>query len=919
MNRKEGRQMRRTAWILAMVGLASLTIGLIGQGSNGLAELTVRKIVLEPPSAVTRGDVVAVHAWVMNTGERPAGEFKAEFFYRRQNEGESWTSFYTVLIPNLPPSQQDLLEIRDDGHTIGLDTSSLDVGTYEIRVVADSNDLIPEWDKTNNELATTLTILPSRAGLPDLQPLSLSFDPPTPAGGQLVVVSSEVANTGDQNASGFRVSFSVDDKEFDSTILDGLVAGATVDVRGALDPYALQLGPGSHTVRVEVDSEAKVDEQDEANNELVASLTIEGAELRPISLEFARSLVHLDEPVTVTSRVRNVGKAEAGVVEVAFLVDGVQFALANVGAIGPGAEATASGELLGSRPDLSLSPGTHEVRVVVDPHGLVAETDKTNNVASKSVSILPEERKLAELHPESLELNPPSPVESGKADAVTVSSVITNTGRAEAKGFAVQFGYRVKGALRWETMPCRDAAGCDRLDLAPGAEMKVEGTFPVATVTPGLYEVRVLVDPHQGCNLATCGDYGRVEEIDETNNELVSTLTLLAARLPDLALDPTQPLVIAPSNTVRRGQTLRLTANLTNLGDADAGPFDVDFSYAYVPGLSPQAGTSVAPQGVGAQAPAFTRFASVPNPGLAVGKSGTAQAVLETVDLRPGSYLIRVEIDPATSDRPLGRVTERVESNNIVDTPVLIQGADLAPTGLVLDPPSPVAAGQRVTLKALVTNVGVDPAGKFSVEFSWCETIDPTGPAPQVVCHSVGSVSFPGMAVANPQQAESVLDTSSLAPGEYAVRVVVDPDDEVAEQNEQNNELLVPLVITGGGAVGSGADLAPISLTFGPTGSWRERVLAAVANQGKAAAGPFTVQFLYEYLPDFGPGTPAVVFHSERVAGLAPGQTASVQADLETLVLESGSYRITVVVDAGNEVAEANERNNSISAFETLP
>ena len=911
--------MRRTAWILVVAGLASLTIGWVGQGSNGLAELTLRKIVLEPPSAVTRGEVVAVHAWAMNTGERPAGEFRTEFFYRRQNQGESWTSFHTVLIPNLPPSQQDLLEIRDEGRTIGFDTSSLEIGTYEIRVVVDSNGLIPEWDKTNNELVTTLTIVPSRAGYSDLQPMSLSFDPPTPAGGQLVVVSSEVANTGDQNSSGFRVSFSVDDKEFDSTILDGLVAGAAVEVQGALDPYALGLGPGSHTVRVAVDSEGKVDEQDEANNELVASLTIEGAELRPISLGFGRSLVHLDEPVTVTSRVRNVGKAEASVVEVAFLVDGVQFALANVGALGPGAEATASAELLASRPDLSLSPGAHEVRAVVDPHGLVPETDKTNNVAWKSLSILPEERRLAELHPESLELNPPSPVEVGKADAVTVSSVLKNTGKATAKGFAVEFGYRVMGALRWETMPCRDVAGCDRLDLSPGAEMKVEGTFPVASVAPGLYEVRVLVDPYQGCNLATCGDYGRVEEIDETNNELVSTLVLLVARLPDLALDPTQPLVVAPGNTVKRGQTLRLAANLSNLGDADAAAFDVEFSYAYVPLLAAQAGMSVGTQGVQGQPPLFTRFAAVSNRGLSVGKKATAQAILETVDLRPGTYLIRVELDPTSSDRPVGRVRERVETNNILDAPFLVQGPDLVPAGLLLGPVSPVAAGQKVTLKALVANIGVEAAGTFRVDFSWCETIDPTGPAPQVECHSVGSVSFPGLAVNSPQPAEWVLDTSALAPGDYLIRVVVDPDDGVAEQNEQNNVVLVPLVISGGGTVGSGADLVPGTLAFESLFSGQRRVLATVTNQGKAAAGPSTVQLIYEQQWDGGLGSGAVVFYSGRVAGLEPGQAASIQADLRTTTLADGVYRITLVVDAGNEVPESNEKNNSTSELISVP
>ena len=906
--------MTRRAWILVVAGLATLTIGLVGLGSDGLAELNLRKIVLEPPSAVTRGEVVTVRAWVMNTGERPAGEFKAEFFYRRQSEAESWISFYTVIIANLPPSQQDPLEIRDDGHAIGLDTSSLELGTYEIRVVADSNNLIPEWDKTNNELVTTLTVLASRKGLPDLQPTSLSFNPPSPTSGELVVVSSEIRNTGDRDAGGFRVAFFVDDREFDGTALEGLAVGGSVTAQGALDPYALALGPGSHTLRVGVDSLGKVEEQDEANNQLAAYLTIEGADLFPVSLEFGRSLVRADEQVAVSSRVRNLGRGEAKGVEVAFLIDGVQFGLANLGTLGPGAEAVASGELLPGRADLALAPGVHEVRIVVDPHGLVSETDKANNVAVKSLTLLPGERKLAELHPESLELNLPSPVELGKANAVTVSSVIKNTGKALAKGFAVEFGYRMKGTLRWETMPCRDPVGCDRLDLAPGAEMKVEGTFLISSVVPGIYEVRVAVDPHEGCNQVACGDTGRVEEIDETNDELVTTLTLLSARLPDLAFDPALPLSVAPANSVKRGQTLRLGANLVNLGDVDSGPFDVEFSYGYVPQQTPQPGA--VSQGVSGQPSGFTRFATVSVRGLAVGKDASVQALLETIDLRPGSYLVRVEIDPVTSDRPAGRVRERVETNNLVDTPILIQGPDLMPLGLDLVPPSPVAQGDKVTLKASLVNLGVEPAGNFVVDFSWCGVVDPTGLAPELRCHSVGSVSFPGMSVNNPELVEWILDTSVLSPGEYLVRVAVDPSDEVQEQNELNNELLVPLVILGGAAE-SAADLVPSSLSLDSASTGRVRVSARITNQGQEPAGAFVVQFFYEdksrpaALPQW------VLFDVRLAAGLGADETTRLQATLSNP--PCGPFQITVVVDAAGEVGESDEGNNAISKTVVLP
>jgi len=903
--------MKRRGWILIVVGLAALLVAPLAGGAGGLPELHLRKIVLEPPSAVIRGEVVAVHAWVINTGERPAGEFKAEFFWRRAGGDESWTSFHTVLVPNLAPSQADALEIKDDGTPIALDTSPLDLGVYEIRVVADSNNQIPEGDEMNNELATTLTLLPSRTGLADLQPVSIAFDPASPASGEIVVVSSEIRNSGNRDAGPFRVTFLVDGVEFDGATLEGLAAGSGIAAQGALDPYALGLGPGSHAVRVRVDGDALVEEQDEANNELNTSLTLQGAELRPLSLQLDRSLVRLDERVVVSARVKNVGRGEARSVEVAFLIGGVRFALVNLGPLGPGDEATAVGELLPSRPDLAVVAGLHELRVTVDPNGLVPELDEANNDLGKTITVFAEVPRLAELHPESLELNLPSPVELGKADAVTICSLVVNTGKALAKGFSVEFSWRAKGTLRWEPVPCRDLAGCGGVDLAPGAEIRAEGTLPLFSALPGIYEVRVAVDPHTGCDQASCADVGRVAELDEHNNDLVTTLTLLSPRLPDLSFDPFLPLEIAPAPPVKRGQTLRLAANVLNLGDVEAGPFEVEFSYSYAPQAAPQ----VAPAGIIVQPSASTRFAAVPVLRLGVGKETRVQALLETIDLRPGMYVIRAEIDPVAPGAS-GTVREKNEVNNLFETQVLIQGPDLTLSGVEVAPPSAVAIGQVIKVRATALNTGVEAAGRFSVGFSWCRVASPNGGAPEFQCVGLGAVPFTGIAIGSPVVAEWAFDTSALEPGGYVLRVVADSQGEVAEQDELNNEIMVPLVV---GGVASGADLAATSLAVNPDWSTSSaRATVKVTNLGTAATGPFAVQFLYAPVPKSGEGPAPTLFHTSQIADLVAGGTTSVQGLLKKTTLASGTYRITVVVDAGGAVREKDETNNAISKVVTL-
>jgi len=363
---------------------------------------------------------------------------------------------------------------------------------------------------------------------------------------------------------------------------------------------------------------------------------------------------------------------------------------------------------------------------------------------------------------------------------------------------------------------------------------------------------------------------------------------------------------------VKRGQTLRLAANVLNLGDVEAGPFVVEFSYRYAPQITPP----VTPSGIVTEPVPSIRFAAGPVTRLGVGKGARVQALLETIDLRPGMYSIRAEIDPILPGAQ-GAVREENETNNVFETQVLIQGPDLTLSGLELSPLSPVARGDVLTLKATALNVGVEAAGRFSVGFSWCRIVNPTGLAPEFQCTEIGSVSFTGIAVGSPILAEGRFDTSALEPGEYVLRATVDSLGEVAEQDEMNNEILVPLTI---GGTPSGADLAATNLVVNSgwsTSSARSTV--KITNLGTADAQSFSVQFSYAPVVKLGTGPTPTVFFTTQVASLAHGATTTIQALLRKSPLAAGTYRITALVDAGGAIREKDEENNSISALMTLP
>ncbi len=77
------------------------------------------------------------------------------------------------------------------------------------------------------------------------------------------------------------------------------------------------------------------------------------------------------------ARVKNSGGARATDVSVAFFVDGNRKGTYKRAGLESGTECQASA--------VRLPPGTHAVKVVVDPHNTIPESDETNN--SKEVTL----------------------------------------------------------------------------------------------------------------------------------------------------------------------------------------------------------------------------------------------------------------------------------------------------------------------------------------------------------------------------------------------------------------------------------------------------------------------------------------------------------------------------------------------------
>ena len=920
------RRMVLPAIALVLAGLWMISAGL---GAEDLAELYVTKIVLDPPSAISRGEEVEIYARVMNTGARSADGFSISFFYRLQGSPGNWTLHETERSVSLPPSHQDFHEV-----TFHLDTSDLDLGTYELRVVADSSNHISEADELNNELLTTMTLVGSSLGLPDLQPTSLTYARSNPGSTDDMEpwsVVTQIRNLGEIQAGQFVVAFLVDGVEFARQIRFVLPARGVTDISAELDPQDPErvLSPGTHEVAVVIDPDDEVPEQNEGNNTLSGSLTLQSVELVPLSLAFDKSVVRLDEETRVTAEIRNDGEGAAKSIEVQFFAGHVRFASETIAILGRGMTATVEGILDPEKQGLVDAPAVYEIRVVVDPSDLLQESDEDNNEMTRTLTILPPELKKAELHPESIELTPPSPTEQHRADAVTVTSVIKNTGRADAQLFDVTFAYRIKGGLRWEALPCIDAASCAEIRLPSGAQQRLVGQLPVVALGPGIYEIRIFVDAGR-----------QVDELDETNNELVTTLTLLASRSPDLALC-SDGVTVEPVSSVQRGQTVRLTTCIANLGEQDAGPFEVRFSYCRA---SLSATGALMECSDAYEQGSFSPGPRISVPGLAIADSIEVSVLLETTDFRPGDYSLRVEIDPADA------VRERNELNNsFAGIPLTVLGPDLAVIAVTPSPEGVVdqATTDRLDVAATILNAGVVATGEFTVRFRLMR-VGEAGPVPvpvylcgeavPVTCESPDYACaqvLPGIGVLVPVQVRWALNLteSDLPAGQYVLKVEADCegdinsdgicDGKIAEHNELNNALEVPLTV-----LARPADLVvagPIGFPDGTPVDYGSVVpiTASIANIGGSVAGGscstspscgIGVEFLVYETGEGASDTERLVRLTplEEIAVLQPGEAADVTALLDTRVLDPAvtGYRICVRVDPDGSIVELDETNN---------
>lgn len=331
---------------------------------------------------------------------------------------------------------------------------------------------------------------------------------------------------------------------------------------------------------------------------------------------------------------------------------------------------------------------------------------------------------------------------------------------------------------------------------------------------------------------ATVGVFAQTE--DEAQPDLVPT-----------ALD-------AASSDPVEGDNVTFTANITNDGDADAGPFNVTFLVDADP--------------IGENKTVGALDAG--NHTLVTSDNWTSTA---------GDHDVSVVVD-AHDD-----VSESNETNNQLNDTIGVAAdeTDLAVTELAADPSQPME-GDDVSLSATVENQGNVTSNESSLRFF----VNGTALG--------GDVTVPALAPGENATVDSA--NWSAVEGDHTIRALADPDDNVTESNETNNDQRGKLTVAP-----DEADLLVDDITHDPAAPEpgdNTTFTATIANDGHSDAENVTVQFQID----------GDVLSNATIASLAANDTAEVTSDAWNAT--DGEHTVRVIADLDDNVTESDEDNN---------
>jgi len=360
------------------------------------------------------------------------------FSYAYTNNGTTITPYATIqstlYVDGIEKTQrlyEGTLDIDEYISGIDINIGKLSAGRHTIKMVLDTNNVIDEFNESNNEYSVSVTVQGATS-------MDLEFYNPRGWDDKLVVTKTLGQRYTD-------TSFSPDEAIYlnyayensgttvtpnatiqDKIYIDGVEKSrryytGTLDMDTYISGEDINIGtlsPGTHIVKVVLDTTNVINETNESNNEY--SVTIYVRSTASIDLEpykpnaWGGKLILTKNPgqrSTDTSFSPNdelygsyaywnsgTTAAPDTTVQSVLYVDNIpKFTLSCVEPIKPGYYVTGNDQSIGK-----LSAGNHTIKMVIDTTNAVNETNESNNEYSITVNVAPD---TVVVHPTSVSLN----------------------------------------------------------------------------------------------------------------------------------------------------------------------------------------------------------------------------------------------------------------------------------------------------------------------------------------------------------------------------------------------------------------------------------------------------------------------------------------------------------------------------------
>ena len=630
-----------------------------------------------------------------------------------------------------------------------------------------------------------------------------------------------------------------------------------------------------------------------------------GADLTVEEITLSPGEPSLDEAVTVTARIKNLGDTEAAASYVTFYLDDAILKNEPIGGIQPGISATVSFIW-------TATGGSHVIKVIADASSVITETDENNNAGTFSFTTM-----APDLIIQSITWQPETP-----SRGVPVTFTVTLQNQGNTSSSYTNMDFFIDGGARG----VQDVAV-----IEPGHT--ITKTY-LWTMLEGSHTVRAVVDINNGN-----------KESNESNNDLVRTISTLPA---DLVVDqitwtpvnPSKDDIVTFSVTVRNAgaghadQTYLgyyiddIFQSMINVPALDGGSL-CNITFTWKATLESKAikveadyykmvnetneNNNILEMSLSAQPPDLivsnvSWMPAEPNNGdpvtftIYVKNTGSGRAesskLVFTVDILFIKYLdvpaieagseasVTVTYDAVSGEHEVNlqadyqqRVKESNEENNRYKTFFAVQPPDLVISRVTYTPEKPML-GDTVTFSVTLSNVGKGKSELFNVSYFIDDSAEGTD--------FVNSL--------NAGTSTELTWKWKIGNGHHIFKTVLDLDNSVMEGNEKNNASITEIAP-------NLADLAITNVTWSPAEIpvGKDTIFTIVVeNLGGVTAEPSRLMYYID----------------GEVAGfndISLVQSGSKTTQTFKWSAEEGQHTFTIVADSKDQVVEIEENNNTVS------